>query len=174
MRNFNDVERDTFAVPLRHGGRDLVVQNPILTRKQNFLRKHKQGIWSIKESHQTIDWPDLQPRSRFKDFKLDKSLMSKPKAELKLDKEKSYAAENNSTESFMTSVQSKCSFKHVNLVNQFWYLSLVWYHQKICDFGIARRCWMLRRWHPPCPILACQHKVEDKGQRQCLSRIWNF
>ena len=97
-RSINDVERDILALPLRYGG--LGIQNPVLTAD----REYKASKLITQQLTEMIFNQD-QDLS-----KLDRPLITKTKAELKLEKEKCYSAEKNRLENLITSDPKRRAF----------------------------------------------------------------
>ena len=97
-REVSAVERDMLALPLRYGG--LGIQNPEKTSDREYVASKK----ITKQLTELIVNQD-QDLS-----KLDKSLICKTKADLKLEKEIAFAAEKKRIESLITSEPKKRAF----------------------------------------------------------------
>ena len=97
-RQVTDVERDMLALPLRHGG--IGIQNPVQTADREYMASKK-----ITKSLANLIYDQDQDLN-----KLDIIAVSKVKAELKVEKEKDFAAERCRIESLTNSASKKRAF----------------------------------------------------------------
>ena len=97
-RKVNSLERDMLALPLRFGG--LGIQNPTKTADREY-----QASKRITSQLTELIFNQDQDLS-----KLDRSFISKTKADLKMEKEISYAAEKSRVESRITSESKRRAF----------------------------------------------------------------